>query len=490
MKLSDLIKDTDLGMVQGEDREITGIEINSKKVKPGNLFIAYKGFNIDSHKYIKDAIDRGAVAVCVEELPKDLPDKVTILKTNNARSLFSVLGSNFYGHPADELKIIGLTGTKGKTTTAAMIASILEEAGHKVGTIGTLGARYDDKTVSTANTTPNSLELNRIFRDMIDSGVEYVVMEASSQGFKLDRTEGLSFLAGILLNISPDHIGENEHESFEEYLNCKLKITGQSKNLFVNRPDEIWGYVPKGQQDRAITFGLDDPESDYYSLEYETVVDENGLGTSFKAQGKLDETFNLELPGRFNNVNALAAIAVCNELGINKEDIKEGLKKVRVDGRTELLKEARKKGRTVFLDFAHNHLSVAKLLESLRDYKPVRLVNLFGLEYDETKARRYEMGFASGKGADLSILTTGTLGDESFESVNAEVVRGLEESGGKYIVIPDRKEAIKKALEETNEEDILVIMNLATADHGKSLPEIEFLNETIDEINEIRSKNS
>ena len=238
MKLSQLVQGLDFTLDAGSlDVEISALEYDSRKVVPGGLFVCLTGFQTDGHDYIPKALKAGAAALVVER-EASVPEGVAVVRVEDSRAALALLAAAWFGHPAEEMFIIGLTGTKGKTTTAHMLKAILEAAGHKVGMIGTIGAMIGQERVETKNTTPESYELHSLFRRMADAGCSHVVMEASSQGFKLRRTAGVQFDIGVFLNLSPDHIGPGEHESFEEYLQCKRLMFRQCRQGLVNIVDE------------------------------------------------------------------------------------------------------------------------------------------------------------------------------------------------------------------------------------------------------------
>ena len=306
MKLSQLVQGLDFTLDAGSlDVEISALEYDSRKVVPGGLFVCLTGFQTDGHDYIPKALKAGAAALVVErEVP--VPEGTAVLRVEDSRAALALLAAAWFGHPAEEMFIIGLTGTKGKTTTAHMLKAILEAAGHKVGMIGTIGAMIGQERVETKNTTPESYELHSLFRRMADAGCSHVVMEASSQGFKLRRTAGVQFDIGVFLNLSPDHIGPGEHESFEEYLQCKRLMFRQCRQGLVNIDDEHCQEVTAGALCPLRTLSMSQP-ADYRAGEVREERRPGFLGSRFTASGPVSGEFLLNMPGRFNVENALAA---------------------------------------------------------------------------------------------------------------------------------------------------------------------------------------
>lgn len=458
MILEKLLNGTENKLIKGSlNTEITGLEIDSRKVKPGDAFICISGAKTDGHNYIKNAIENGASTIIVEK-EVEVPEDVTVIKCESTQNDLSLLASNFYDNPQEDLTIIAITGTKGKTTTTQMIANVLNAAGYPTGTIGSLGINYSDIHIDTPNTTPDGLVLNKTFRDMVNKGIKYVVMEASSQGFKLKRTDGLKFDIGIFLNIDQDHIGENEHENFEDYLNSKKKIIPQSKVLIINKDSSI--YKDLESKENIITFSsFTDKDSDYFPNAIKLYNSEDDIGISFELN-TTGEEFELIIPGKFNIDNSLAAIASLDQLDIDHNIIKKVLANFQPNGRSQLIKKALPLGRVVYIDFAHNRLSMENMLKSLREYNPKKIISLIGLHPEETKLRRWDVGYSSGKNADFTIYTSDYMGISDFDEVAKDVEEALIAAGGDYIIIPDRKEAIEYALNITDLEDIIVLFGM------------------------------
>ncbi|MCI8304643.1 MAG: UDP-N-acetylmuramoyl-L-alanyl-D-glutamate--2,6-diaminopimelate ligase [Lawsonibacter sp.] len=455
MKLSELTRGLDCTLEAGTlDIDITALEYDSRRVVPGSLFVCLTGFQTDGHDYIPKALEAGAAALVVER-EISVPAGTAVLRVPDSRAALALLSAAWFGHPAEEMTIIGLTGTKGKTTTAHMLKAILEAAGHRVGMIGTIGAVIAGERVETKNTTPESYELHALFRRMADAGCSHVVMEASSQGFKLRRTAGIRFDVGVFLNLSPDHIGPGEHESFEEYLQCKRLMFRQCRRGLVNIDDEHWQAVTAGALCPLTTLSLSQ-QADYRVDSISEERQPGFLGSRFTVSGPMSGEFLLDMPGRFNVENALAALAAADMAGIGRESVAQGLETVQVKGRTQLIPTPGHY--TLLIDYAHNAVSMENLLSMLRAYRPHRLICLFGGGGNRSRLRRYDMGEMSAKYADLTVLTMDNPRDEEVEAINEDIKVGLARCNGRYVTIPDRADAIRWVIDQAQEGDIIALI--------------------------------
>ena len=455
MKLKDLLNNVAHRLVSGDaEGEITGIAYDSRAVGAGSLFVCLKGFEADGHRYIPQALAAGAAALVVEE-PPETARGVPVIQVEKGRRALALISANWFGHPAERMTMIGLTGTKGKTTTAHMVKAILEEAGQKVGMIGTVGAFVGDEKIPTKNTTPESYELHALFAHMLEAGCQSVVMEVSSQGLKLDRTAGIQFDYAAFLNISPDHIGPGEHRDFREYLACKSRLFRQCRTAVVNADDprarEITAAAP-----RLLTLSLKG-EADFMASGIRNIWEPGLLGVSFRLSGRFESPITLNMPGDYNVENALAAAGITWLMGVEPRTIQAALRKVRVKGRTQLLPVPADRG-TFLIDYAHNALSMESLLSMLRGYHPGRLICLFGGGGNRARQRRYDMGEIAGKYADLTVITLDNPRYEDPEAINADIIRGLEVHRGRYQVIMDRAEAIRYLLDHCREGDIVALI--------------------------------
>lgn len=455
MKLSKLLECVDCICVNGDvETEIASIEYDSRKVKEGSIFVCLKGFQSDGHKFAQTAVEKKAAALLVEDLP-DFDTDAVVVQVEDSRKALAYMSAAWFDYPARKMTVIGLTGTKGKTTTSFMIKKILEQAGHRVGLIGTTGAYIDQKKIETKNTTPESFELHSLFSRMVQDGCDAVVMEASSQGFKLERTAGVEFDYGAFLNISPDHISPGEHESFEEYLNCKKMLFDQTKQAVVNMDADHWREVTEAA--RNLTKVSAKQTADLFAEKIENIWKPGLLGSCFTVRGRYEGEITLSMPGVFNVENALVAMAIAGLMDISFENVAKALKNVTVKGRAQVLQVPASMG-TFIIDYAHNALSMESILHMLSEYRPGRLICLFGGGGNRPKQRRYDMGLIAGKYADLTIITTDNPRFESPQIINEHIIEGLNVHEGEYKIIMDRAEAIQYLMEHCGPKDIVVLI--------------------------------
>lgn len=464
MRCVDLLKNLVYECLTGDvDVEVTEVVNDSRKVTKGSLFICIVGANFDGHDAITDVIRNGASVVVVS---KDVDISnitgVTIIKVGDTRYAMAFIAAAYYGNPADKMKIIGVTGTKGKTTTTYLVKYILEAAGHKVGLVGTIESIIGDKTIPSSNTTPESLTLQKYFRQMLDAGCDTVVMEASSQGFMMHRTQGFIFDYGIFTNIEPDHIGPNEHASFEEYMACKGMLFKQCRVGIVNCDDAHWQEVTAGHTCTLETYGFSE-DADLRASDLKLVTGAGFLGIDFRVSGLMDMQVMTDTPGKFSAYNALTAIAICRHFGVSTEDIKSALSGAKVKGRIEMVKVSDKF--TLMIDYAHNAMALESLLTTLKEYHPHRLVSLFGCGGNRSKLRRYEMGEVSGRLADLTIITSDNPRFEEPQDIIDDIKTGIAKTDGAYVEICDRKEAIKYAITHGESGDIIVLAGKGHEDY-------------------------
>ena len=454
MNLAKMLERVEYECISGTtDVEITQVVNDSRKAGPGALFLCIRGAVVDGHTFADAVVKQGARALVVEE-EVDVPEGVTVIKVADSRYAMALIAAAWYGHPASQLKVIGITGTKRKTTTTYMVKSILENAGHKVGLIGTIESIIGDEVIPSANTTPESLTVQEYFRRMLDAGCDCAVMEVSSQGLKLHRTAGFTFEIGIFTNIEPDHIGPNEHASFEEYLECKSRLLRQCRIGIVNADDPHLDQIIAGHTCTLETFGFS-PEADLRARDARMVSRPGYLGVAYQVEGLMNFPVEIDIPGRFSIYNSLTAIAVCRHFQATQDDIIKALKKAKVKGRTEMVKVSDEF--TLMIDYAHNAMSLESLLETLKEYHPHRLVCLFGCGGNRSRLRRFEMGEVSGRLADLTIITSDNPRFEDPMDIIADIREGMKKTDGKYVEIPDRKEAIAYAIHHGEPGDIIVL---------------------------------
>lgn len=443
------------------EQQITSLVYDSRKVEEGSVFVCISGAVYDGHKFIDEVIEKGAKAVVVEQ---DVPKRegVTIVKVKDTRYALALMSAAYFGYPAEEMKIIGITGTKGKTTTSYMVKSVLDAAGYPVGLIGTIEILYGDIRIHAEHTTPESYELQEYFRAMADAGCKYVVMEVSSQALMLHRTAGIHFDIGVFTNLEPDHIAPHEHATFEDYLHCKSLLFRQCELGIFNRDDEHFEEILKGHTCRVETFGFS-KDADLRAEDMQLVTGPGYLGVTYQVQGAACFSVEVDIPGRFSVYNSLTAIAICRHFNVPEEKIRKAVKAAKVKGRIEMIKVS--DAFTLMIDYAHNAMSLESLLTSLREYDPKRLVCLFGCGGDRAKARRFEMGEVSGRLADFTILTSDNPRTEAPEAILADIETGMKKTDGKYISIIDRKEAIQYAIENGQPGDIIVLAGKGHEDY-------------------------
>ena len=454
MKLTKLLERLDYKVVAGSDNiEITELVNDSRKVVPDSAFVCISGAVSDGHQYVKDIAEKGAAAVIVEK-DVEVPEGLTVIKVENTRYALALMSAAYFGYPAEKLKTIGITGTKGKTTTTYMVKAILEEVGHKVGLIGTIEAIIGDKTIPSNNTTPESYTIQKYFAQMVEAGCDCVVMEVSSQGLMLHRTAGIMFDIGIFTNLGEDHIGPNEHKDFEDYKRCKGLLFKQCKVGIGNVDDKWFEDVFKGATCEIETFGFGE-KADLRAINVKHISRPGYLGVQYHVTGLMDFDVEIDIPGEFSVYNSLTAITVCRHFNVPVEKIKDALKVAKVKGRIEMVKVS--DDFTLMIDYAHNAMALESLLHTLRDYNPGRIVTVFGCGGNRSKTRRYEMGEVSGKLSDFTIITSDNPRFEEPQAIIDDIIVGMKKTDGKYIDICDRKEAIRYAIEHGRPGDVIVL---------------------------------
>ena len=489
MKLKDLLIGLNGLKARGDlDIDIKGIACNSNDVKEGDLFVAIKGFEYDGHKFINEAIEKGVAAILIEEgcdlksfkVKKD----TVVIMAKDTREALAIVSCNYYKNPSKKFKLIGITGTKGKTTTSYMIKEILEKAGKKVGLIGTLETYVNGKTIKTNDrTTPESLELQRLFSKMVEEKVEVVIMEVSSQSLKLHRVTGCDFDIVVFTNFSHDHISKIEHPTMEDYLQSKLKLFEMCKVGIVNSDDVQGAKIPRiFPESNITTFGIDN---------YANVMARDITVTNTYADFKVkltdrNERVKVGIPGRFSVYNALASICVAKKFQISPEIIKEALLEVRVPGRSEMVDN--KLDIPIMIDYAHTPESLENILKAVKIYTRGKVICVFGCGGNRDEAKRPIMGEIAGRVADYTFITTDNARGEKPEDIAKQIEKGIKKTKGKYEVVLDREEAIRKAIKMANKIDIVVIAGkgheLYQEINGKKIPfnEREIVKEITNEI--------
>lgn len=445
------------------DKEVGEVVYDSRKIVKDCLFICICGYNTDGHDFAYEAADKGA-AVLVVQKDVELPEgsDVTVIRVEDTRYAMAFISAAYFGHPADRLKVIGITGTKGKTTTTYLIKSILESAGYKTGLVGTIETIIGERHIPASNTTPESFLLQKYFKEMEEEGCQIVVMEVASQGLKLHRSQGFTFEIGIFTNLEPDHIGPNEHADFEEYQACKGLLFKQCRLGIVNIDDKHTEAVIKDHTCRLETYGFD-KSADFYADNLELVNKPGELGIDFTVGGKMNFRVEVPTPGRFSVYNALTAIAVCSHFKVEIPQIQKALLGARVKGRIEMVPVSDRF--TLLIDYAHNEMSLKSLLTTLREYQPDRLVCVFGCGGNRSKDRRFGMGEVSGNYADLTIITSDNPRFEKPQDIIEDIKIGIRRTEGMYVEICDRKEAIAYAIDHGQPGDIIVLAGKGHEDY-------------------------
>ena len=462
MILKDLISVIDYNEVinrsglDTSDIPVLSLCSDSRTACAGSMFVCINGSIADGHDYAKAAYS-GGCRIFVTEHRVSLPDDAFVVITPDTRVALAKLSAHFFGYPADKMRIIGITGTKGKTTSSLLIYNILNESGISAGYIGSNGVYYRDKYFSTVNTTPESYDLHEHMRRMLDEGVNTLVMEVSSQALKLARVAGIKFDICVFTNLSPDHIGEFEHPDFEDYKNCKRTLFTDygAEYVVYNGDDEhasdIVGTARCEKASISVHSGAD------FSADNVTYFrSPANIGVSFECTHE-NKTFPVALsfPGEFSVYNALMAIAVCMRLGLGAGVITKAMRHVRIKGRFEA--HELPNGATVVIDYAHNGVSLKAALNALRMYDPTRLVCLFGAIGGRTKMRRAELGLVASRDADFCILTSDNPDNESPNAIIGEIASYFTAGTCPYVAIADRKKAIEYALSHSSKGDIILL---------------------------------
>lgn len=473
MKLNQLLERMEVDILTGsKETGVNQIVYDSRKVQKGDLFVCIRGAVTDGHQYIPQVLEKGVGTLVVMEngledgledcLQKCREKNVTLVSVKDTRLALACLSAAYFGYPAEQLTTIGITGTKGKTTTTYMVRSILENAGIKTGLIGTIETIVGEKKTPASNTTPESYLVQQSFREMVDAGCKAVVMEVSSQGLMLHRVGGFTFDYGIFTNLEPDHIGPNEHKDMDEYIACKGMLFKQCRTGIVNADDEHTEQVLKGHTCAVETFGFSE-KADLRAENIELLKKPGYLGVSYDTKGLFNRHVEIDIPGRFSVYNSLTAIAICRHFGVSEDAVLSALKDVKVKGRVELVKVSDRY--TMMIDYAHNAMSLESLLTTLKAYEPKRLVCLFGCGGNRSKLRRYEMGEISSKLADLTVVTSDNPRSEEPMAIIEDILVGVKKASGAYITIPDRKEAIRYCMEHAQDGDVIVLAGKGHEDY-------------------------
>ena len=462
MRLRELLKDVEYELVQGDlELEINDIAYDSRKVSDSFVFVAMKGFRVNGHDYIETAINNGAKCIIVEDDVK-VSDDITVIKLNDTRVDLSKLSRTLFGYPDKEMKTIAITGTKGKTSISTMIKKILDDSGNPAGLIGTMGVFYKDKFYHTVNTSPESYDVFKYMREMLDNGVKHLVMEVSSQSLKLKRWSNVIFDYAIFTNLSLDHVGDDEHDSFEDYKYCKSLLFKQCKTGIFNIDSEYYKDMVKDVNCDIYTFGKSE-NADYVISSAKNIMSGGFVGIELDACGKGDKKFRVSIPGLFTAYNAMAAIVVCDLMEIDMNSVAKSLEDVSVKGRMESINISNKF--SVLIDYAYQGIAMENVLGTIKESNPKRIVSVFGCGGNRSRQRRFDCGEVSGKYSDLSILTADNPRYENNDDIIKDILVGMNKVKGNYIIINDRKEAIKSAIVNAKEGDVILILGKGHEDY-------------------------
>ena len=454
-------------------RDPAGISNDHRRIGPGDLFVCISGYVNDGHAYAAGALENGAASIISEKpmdalgLPPELADRIkTFIRVADARLALAAASSVFYGEPSKRLALTGVTGTKGKTTTTYMIRSILRAAGIKTGLIGTVENFIGDEAFPSTETTPESVALAGYLSSMADGGCEHAVMEVSSQGLALRRVEYCDFDVGVFTNFYNDHISPNEHSDLDDYFRAKAKLFSLCKKAVVNADMPVYEAVLEaalsgGACGRALSYSADEKSENFSKAEVraseiELINDKKKVYTRFHVETPwYSRNMTVNMPGRYNVSNALAAISVCGLYGIPEDCVARGLSEVSVRGRTELISEGQ--GFAVLVDYAHNAASLEALLKMLHEYEFNKITTVFGCGGNRARDRRFDMGEVSGRLSGFTVVTSDNPRKEEPRKIIADIECGLHRTDGRYMVIEDRAEAIEFAISNAADGDLVLI---------------------------------
>lgn len=453
MILKSLLKGLDYEVIKGnEESKVQNIRYDNRKIEQGDAFVCVKGFKVDGHSFIGDAIKKGARVLIVQE-ELSVEEDITIIKVKDTRKALAIMSSNYFGNPKDKLKIIGITGTNGKTTSAFIIKSILEKAGFMTGLIGTIANYIGSKKVDAVRTTPESYELHELFKNMVDAGVEYCVMEVSSHSLELDRVYGIQFEEGIFTNLTRDHL--DFHKTFENYYNAKFKLFERSNHSIINLDDPYGANIVKDIEERGVktkvsTFSIE-KESDFKAFE----IKSHSNGSEFKVNLEGVEEFSINIPGEYNIYNSLGCIICAYNLNIPIDKIKEGLSDVVIPGRCELVAKEKNLPYSIIIDYAHTPDGLENILSTVKAFTKNRMISVFGCGGDRDKVKRPQMGKIGCELSDIAIITSDNPRSEEPMDIINDIVKPLDYDN--FIIEVNRKEAIRKAMNMALEGDVIVI---------------------------------
>ncbi|SMC17727.1 UDP-N-acetylmuramoylalanyl-D-glutamate--2,6-diaminopimelate ligase [Clostridium acidisoli DSM 12555] len=458
MKLSNILRGIQYEVICGDSEvEVNEIQYDSRKLKKNDLFVCIEGYNTDGHKYISNACKSKVSAIICTKVPESLPE-CTLIKVSESRKVLALISANYYGHPEKKLKLIGITGTNGKTTSTYMMKKILESTGEKVGLIGTIANYIGDEKIEASRTTPESLELFQLFNKMLEKGVNYCVMEVSSHSLYLNRVYGIEFNEGVFTNLTQDHL--DFHKTFENYYNAKLILFKNSKNCIINMDDKYGKKVYSDLENNKITYGI----NENVDLKAENIkLHSRGIEFDMKYLEK-SVHINLNIPGRYNIYNALGSAAACMLEGLTMEQIKTGIESLKaVPGRCEAFESDKKLDFDIIIDYAHTPDSLMNILKTTREFTKNKLIVVFGCGGDRDSLKRPIMGDIGTSMSDIAIITSDNPRSEEPMKIIEDIINGVKKDN--YIKIEDRKEAIKKAITIAEKGDVIVIAGKGHEDY-------------------------
>ena len=461
MKLDLVLEGVKFKLLKGSlDTVIKDIIYDSRQVIKNSAFICLKGIDTDGHKYINEAIKKGANTIILED-EIDIKEDVTVIKLDNTRESLGYLSSNFFNHPEDKLIKIGITGTKGKTTISWMLKKVLESQNEKVGVIGTIGTYINNKKYANKNTTPESYELEKYMSIMVKEKVKYLIMEVSSIALKVGRVNTIFFDYAIFTNLSIDHVGPREHPSYEDYTLSKAKLFKKTKVGILNIDDDAYKQMIKDTTCEIITYGKN-KDANIQISDIIAINQKEFLGTRFNLSGAIKGTYEVSSPGDFSAYNTTSVIILLHILNIDLENVEYVLKNFSVPGRCEIFNIRNGK---VIIDFAHNKLSFESILTAMKDYPHNRIITVFGCGGGRNYDRHFELGEASGKFADLSIISTDNPEYDDLDVICNDIKDGVLSVGGNYKIIKDRKEAIDYAISIMEDNDLILLLGKGAEDY-------------------------
>lgn len=451
MRLCELLHSIDYTVIQGSsDLEIDGIAYDSRQVNNNTLFICIEGFKVDGHNFALDAINRGATALLVQKEIRDIPSNITIIRVDNTREKMPYIASAFYNHPVKQMKLIGVTGTNGKTTTTFLIGKILEQYNKKIGLIGTIENRIGHKVVEASRTTPESLDLQALFAQMVKEEVSHVVMEVSSHALELNRVDACDFEIGVFTNLTLDHL--DFHKTMENYRDAKAKLFKKCKYGIINIDDPHGKEIIKQAECQVITFGI---ENDADFKAYNILMNSKGIEFSVTLEGQ-EVRFHLNTIGRFNIYNAIGAIAAGYYLNVPIDVIKTALEDMEgVPGRVQRVESNR--GFSIIVDYAHAPDGLENVLKAIKEFAEGRIITVFGCGGDRDRSKRPIMGEIAGRYSDFCIITSDNPRSEEPQGILDEIEVGMKKTNCPYEKVVDRREGIQRAIDAAKARDIILI---------------------------------